>query len=206
MNCIIYPCYFPNIAHVVAMYKANTTYLEVCDNYQKQTYRNRTEIYGANGKLSLTVPVVYSQKNRQGYKDVKIYNSEPWQQQHLKSLMAAYSTSPFYEYYIDELIPLFTQSFDFILDLNLKCLEILQEVLQIHFSLYFTEVFEKKVDGLSDYRELVNPKNKSILFEPYTQMFSNKFGFISNLSILDLLFNEGPASELYLNQQNLYND
>lgn len=190
----------------MAMRKANITYLEICDNYQKQTYRNRTEIYGANGKLSLTVPVVYSQKNRQGYKDVRIYNSEPWQQQHLKSLMAAYSTSPFYEYYIDELMPLFTQSFDFILDLNLKCLEILQEALQLYFSLAFTEVFEKKVDGLLDYRELVHPKKNPTAFEPYTQMFSHKYGFLSNLSILDLLFNEGPSSELYLNQQNLCND
>ncbi|MBO3116649.1 WbqC family protein [Winogradskyella sp. DF17] len=204
MDCLIHPCYFPNIAHFLAMYKANTVHLEVCDNYQKQTYRNRTEIYGANGKLSLTVPVIYSQTNRKQYKDVQIFNSEKWQQQHLKSLTAAYSTSPFFEYYIDDLMPLFTRSFTYILDLNLLSIEFLQNALQLDVSLKHTKTFEKTTKELRDRRHLVNPKEATIFLTPYTQVFSNKHGFISNLSILDVLFNEGPATELYLSKQQLY--
>jgi len=201
MDCLIHPCYFPNIAHFLAMHQANTVHLEVCDNYQKQTYRNRTEIYGANGKLSLTVPVIYSQKNRKQYKDVQIFNSEKWQQQHLKSLVAAYSASPFFEFYIDDLMPLFTRSFTYILDLNLQCIEFLQNVLQLDLTLKHTNKFEKTSKKLQDGRHLVNPKKTNIVLTPYTQMFSNKHGFISNLSILDLLFNKGPATELYLGNQ-----
>ena len=95
MNALIYPTYFPNIAHFWTVVNAATITLEVSDNYQKQSYRNRTEIYGANGKLALTVPVSYTQKNRQHYKDVKIANDEQWQLLHLKSLQSAYSMSPF---------------------------------------------------------------------------------------------------------------
>lgn len=96
MDCLIHPTYFPNIAHFVAMVNSNSVCFEVCDNYQKQSFRNRTEIYGANGKLALTVPVSYTQKNRQLYKDVKIANDDNWQQLHLKSLQSAYSMSPFF--------------------------------------------------------------------------------------------------------------
>ena len=134
MNCLIHPTYFPNIAHFVAILKADTLYFEVCDNYQKQSYRNRTEIYGANGKLALTVPVSYTQKNRQLYKDVKIANENNWQQQHLKSLKSAYSMSPFFEYYVDDLMSLFEKKFDYILDFNLSSFEVLLECLQLNMN------------------------------------------------------------------------
>ena len=101
---------------------------------KNKSYRNRTEIYGANGKLALTVPVSYTQKNRQLYKDVKIANEEQWQQQHLKSLQSAYSMSPFFEYYIDDLMPLFEKQFDYILDFNLKCFEVLLNAIQIKYN------------------------------------------------------------------------
>ena len=203
MNCLIHPTYFPNVSHFVAMVKSETIYFELWDNYQKQTYRNRTEIYGANGKLALTVPVVYSQKNRQFYKDVKIANEENWQQQHLKSLQSAYSMSPFYEYYIDDLMPLFDNKYDYLLDCNLKCFEFLSEALQINFETEFTASFENYPIGKTDFRSLAK-KNKSFKnLQPYTQVFTEKLGFINNLSILDLLFNEGPNSEIYLKKQTL---
>ena len=137
LDVILHPTYFPNIVHFVAMVKSDSVCFEVCDNYQKQSYRNRTEIYGANGKLALTVPVSYSQKNRQLYRDVKIANEDDWQLQHLKSLQSAYSMSPFFEFYIDDLMPLFETKFDFILDLNFKCFEILQDSLQFYIELLF---------------------------------------------------------------------
>lgn len=201
MDCLIYPTYFPNIAHCVAMLKAETVYFEVCDNYQKQSLRNRTEIYGANGKLALTVPVKYSQKNRQLYKEVRIANDNNWQQLHLKSLQSAYSMSPFFEFYIDELSPLFTKKFDFILDFNLECFNALLGCLQININTLKSAVFEKATTDKLDYRSMVNRNYKVASFEYYTQVFTEKHGFIQNLSILDLIFNEGPNSELYLKRQ-----
>lgn len=203
MDCLLHPTYFPNVAHFVAALKSDTVYFEVCDNYQKQSYRNRTEIYGANGKLALTVPVRYSQKNRQLYKDVKIANEDNWQLQHLKSLESAYSMSPFFEFYIDDLMPLFQTQFDYILDLNLKCIEILVDSLQMDISMSKTKHFEKEPKSKKDYKPLVHRNFKAKNLEYYTQVFTEKHGFISNLSILDLLFNEGPNAELYLMRQNL---
>lgn len=204
MDCLIHPTYFPNIAHFVAMVKSDSVCFEVCDNYQKQSYRNRTEIYGANGKLALTVPVSYSQRNRQFYKDVKIANEDDWQLQHLKSLQSAYSMSPFFEFYIDDLMPLFETKFDFILDLNLKCFEILQDSLQLELNVSKSTVFEKDALNKIDFRPLAKRNYQANNLEYYTQVFTEKHGFISNLSILDLLFNEGPNTELYLAQQSLY--
>ena len=203
MNCLIHPTYFPNLAHFVAMVNADVVCFEVCDNYQKQTHRNRTEIYGANGKLALTVPVSYSQNNRQPYKDVKIANEEQWQQQHLKSLQSAYSMSPFFEFYIDDLMPLFEKKFDYILDFNLKCFEVLIESLQLNIKPKQSSVFELEPEDKTDFRRLVNRNCEVSSFEPYTQVFTEKHSFISNLSILDVLFNEGPNTELYLKKQNL---
>lgn len=203
MNSLIYPTSFPNIAHFWAIVNSDSVYFEVCDNYQKQSFRNRAEIYGANGKLALTVPVSYSQKNRQLYKDVRIANEEKWQIQHLKSLQSAYSMSPFFEYYIDDLMPLFETHFDYILDFNLKCFDILSDSLQLNLSPKHTSVFEKDTTDKTDFRNLVRRNFKVESFQPYTQVFTEKHGFIPNLSILDLLFNEGPNTELYLKKQTL---
>ncbi|MCB0398848.1 MAG: WbqC family protein [Winogradskyella sp.] len=203
MDCLIHPTYFPNIAHFVAIIKSENVCFEVCDNYQKQSFRNRTEIYGANGKLALTVPVNYSQKNRQLYKDVKIANDDNWQLLHLKSLQSAYSMSPFFEFYIDDLMPLFETKFDYILDLNLQCFETLTNSLQLELSVSKTSFFEKDVLHKTDFRPLVKRNFEAKNLEEYTQVFTDKHGFISNLSILDLLFNEGPNSELYLTRQAL---
>jgi hypothetical protein len=203
MNCLIHHTYFPNLAYFAVMLEADTVYFEVCDNYQKQTYRNRTEIYGANGKLALTVPVSYTQKNRQLYKDVKIANENSWQQQHLKSLQSAYSMSPFFEFYIDDLMPLFEKQFDYILDFNHNCFEVLLDCIQLNITSSKTQIFKKEPEHITDFRPLVSRNYKAKEFLNYTQVFSEKHGFISNLSILDLLFNEGPNTELYLKNQKL---
>ncbi|MBC3846905.1 WbqC family protein [Winogradskyella echinorum] len=203
MNCLIHPTYFPNVAHVTIMVKSDVVYFEVCDNYQKQSHRNRTEIYGANGKLALTVPVSYTQKNRQLYKDVKIANEDNWQQQHIKSLQSAYSMSPFFEFYIDDLMPLFENRFDYILDFNLHCFEVLLHMLQLNIISKPTLCFEKEPIDKIDYRQLVKRNFEVNTLQPYTQVFTEKHGFISNLSILDLIFNEGPNTELYLKKQTL---
>ncbi|WP_204345027.1 WbqC family protein [Psychroserpens algicola] len=204
MDVLLHPTYFPNIAHFVAMLQADHIVFETCDNYQKQTYRNRTSIYAANGKLDLNVPVVYSQRNRQLYRDVDIFNTENWQIQHLKSLESAYRTSPFYEFYIDDLIPLFEMETTSIMEFNLKCISRIFECLQLAFSYKTTERFDMNPNAILDARGLASSRKEiKQVFKPYAQVFDEKHGFISNLSILDLLFNEGPNTELYLEAQNL---
>lgn len=204
MSVLIHPTYFPNLAHCIAAVQTKDVVFETDDNFLKQTYRNRTYVYGANGKLALNIPVIHSQKNRQKYRDVKIFNEQNWQSLHWKSLLSAYRTSPFFEYYEDDLLPLFTDKVNFILDFNLKCFEVICECLQLNLSISQTKTYQKTADHKTDYRFLVNAKK--IMhhdFDPYTQVFNAKHGFISNLSILDLLFNEGPNSVNYLESQTI---
>lgn len=189
---------------MVAIAKASEVTFEMDDNYQKQTYRNRTLIYGANGKLQLSIPVIFSQKERQKYRDIKIYNEEKWQLHHWKSLESAYRTSPFFEFYEDELKPLFTTNFDYLLDFNLQCFNVICECLQLEINYNKTEVFKKEVANKKDYRSLANARKQTPLnFNKYTQVFTDKHGYLNNLSILDLLFNEGPNALNYLETQTL---
>ncbi|MFK7782398.1 WbqC family protein [Psychroserpens sp.] len=202
MKVLLHPTYFPSIAHFVAMVKAEDIVFEVFDNYQKQTYRNRATIFGANGKLDLNVPVHYSQKNRQLYKDVSISNIDNWQDLHFKSLESAYRASPFFEFYIDDLKPLFNTEFISIMDFNFKCLEIIFECLQVQFEYKTTTHFEKEPKAIIDGRILANSRKEITQdFQYYAQVFDDKHGFFNNLSILDLLFNEGPNTILYLEAQ-----
>lgn len=184
------------------MAKADVVLFEACDNFEKQTYRNRAYIYGTNGKLPLSVPVVYSQKNRQQYKNVIIANTYNWQNQHLKSIESAYRKSPFFEFYIDELLPLFHTPFEKLFDFNLKCFEVLCESLQLDIEPKFTTSFEKHPEKTEDFRSLVQVSTSIEPLETYTQVFTEKHGFLNNLSILDLLFNEGPNTLNYLQAQN----
>ena len=204
MSIIIHPTYFPNIAHFSAIAKTSEVVFEMEDNFLKQTYRNRTYIYGANGKLGLNIPVIHSQKNRQKYRDVKIFNADKWQSLHWKSLLSAYRTSPFFEYYEDELNHLFTEKTDFLLDFNMKCFEVICDCLQLELNVSQTKSYEKIIENKTDFRHLVNAKKEPLYaFEKYTQVFNSKHGFIQNLSILDLLFNEGPNALNFLESQSL---
>jgi len=204
MNILLHPTYFPSIASFVSIAKADNLTFEVCDNYQKQTYRNRMFIYGANGKIPLTVPVIYSQKNRQLYKDIKISEDTNWQDLHWKSMQSAYSSSPFFEFYQDDFQPLFYKKYQYLLDFNFRCLEIVYDSLELPFEFETTKVYEPNITDVLDYRFLVeNRKELEQPFKPYVQVFDDKHGFIPNLSILDLIFNEGPNAMMYLESQQL---
>lgn len=204
MATLLHPTYFPNISHFVAIANASDVIFETDDNFLKQTYRNRCYIYGANGKLGLNIPVIHTQKNRQKYRDVKIFNDQNWQSNHWKSLLSAYRTSPFFEYYEDELRPLFDTKADYILDFNFNCLDVICSCMQLDLKFTKTTSYHENLKDGEDYRFLVNAKKeKHQSFDNYTQVFSNKHGFIPNLSILDLLFNEGPNSLNYLESQKI---
>ncbi len=205
MTTLIHPCYFGSIANYVAMVKTDNVLFEVCDNYQKQTLRNRTYIYGANGKLSLNLPIIHSKTGKkQLYKDIKVENQFNTLKTHWKSLESAYRTSPYFEFYEDELASLFEQKPGFLLDFNFECHQTILDCLQLELNIEKTTSFETNYskDQIQDYRSLVNAKKKSIgeNFDKYNQVFENKFGFIYNLSILDLLFNQGPNTVTYLEE------
>jgi hypothetical protein len=197
----IYPTFLPSIATYITMVHAPKVCFEVQDNYQKQTYRNRTFIYGANGRLGLHIPVHYSQKNRQKSSEIQIDNSSNWQTTHWKSIESAYKTSPFFEYYEDDFKPLFITPQHNLMNFNFECMLVVNQCLKLDLELFKTKEFIKNYKA-DDFRFLVNAR-KEIAFEhqPYIQVFESKHGFIPNLSILDLIFNEGPNSLNYLKSQ-----
>lgn len=205
MNSLLTPTPFGTCSSFAVIAQSKTITFEVCDNYQKQTYRNRFTIYGANGKLQLHIPVIYSQKNRTKYKDIKIFNDNKWQISHWKSLESAYKTSPFFEYYEDEIKHLFFKKYDNLLEFNLDSFKVICECIQLEVIVNKTLLFNKKTEHEKDFRHLAERNNIGYKLEPYTQVFSTKHGYLNNLSILDLLFNEGPNTIYYLQSQKLIN-
>lgn len=201
MNIIIHPTYFPSISHYIAMLQADLVTLEMEDNFQKQTNRNRMYIYSPNGVQLLNIPVKHSIDKHQKYKDVRIENDFGWQKNHFKSLEAAYRTSPFFEYFEDDFRPLFEKKHEFLMDLNLETFELVNDALGIQFSIEKTTEYFHEVTNLKDFRSLANGKKDTTQIEEYTQVFNEKHGFINNLSILDLLFNEGRYAVDYLKNQ-----
>ena len=198
------PTYFAPISQYVALFQNDSFIFEMEDNFQKQTYRNRCYIYAANGKLLLNIPIIHNKKERhQKTKDVKIENSSPWQKLHFKSIQSAYSSSPFFEFYQDDLMPLFEQKQTFLLDFNLLCHEFIMNAIQEEIPFTKTTIYEKE-PIIKDARILANAKKEHpIILKPYTQVFDDKHGFISNLSILDLLFMEGPNLVCYLKKNKI---
>lgn len=203
MNILIHPTYFPSISHYIAMVKAESVTFEIEDNFQKQTNRNRMYIYSPNGIQLLNVPVKHSKEKHQKFKDVRIENDFAWQKNHFKSLEAAYRTSPFFEYFEDDFRPLFEKKQEFILDLNLQIFELINSSLGIKIEAQKTTEFFHDSLNYDDFRSLVNGKKDVTQIEEYTQVFNDKHGFINNLSILDLLFNEGRYAVDYLKNQSL---
>lgn len=202
-NILIHPSYFPSISHFVAISQCDLVTFEMDDNFQKQTNRNRMYIYSPNGIQLLNIPVKHNKIGHQKTKDVRIENDFDWQKQHFKSLEAAYRSSPFFEYFEDAILPIFEKKHTFLMDLNLKTMEIVSNCLKFEFDYDETTEYFHEVNDKKDFRHLINGKKDQTQLEPYTQVFGEKHGFINNLSILDLLFNEGRYALDYLKQQQL---
>ena len=191
------PTYFSPISQYHALLNSDSIIFEVEDNYQKQTYRNRCYIYGANGKqlLNITVTIHKSSKKTKS-KDILIEKSN-WQKQHYKSLEAAYNHSPFFEFYKDDLRKIFSKKYTYLLDVNLDSFNFIMDALELFKEYTLSKTYEET--KLNDFRNLADSKKKvEISSIPYIQMFYQKFGFLKNLSILDLLFMEGPNSINFL--------
>ena len=195
MDILIHPNYFPNIHQFNQIIKANNILFEVSDNYQKQTFRNRTYIYGANGKLGLFIPVIHTHKQRELFKDVKISYESNWMDLHLKSLQSAYRSSPYFEYFEDDFIKLYSEKEKFLADFNIKCIQLISNLLDLDLDYKISGEYVEKTNDIIDLRDLSNArKEKKIDTPKYIQVFESKHGYLNNLSIVDLIFSEGPNS------------
>ncbi|WP_396194142.1 WbqC family protein [Flavobacterium sp.] len=202
-NILIHPGYFPSISHFVAIAQSDLVTFEMDDNFQKQTNRNRMYIYSPNGIQLLNIPVKHSKEIHQKTKDVKLETAFDWQKQHFKSLEAAYRTSPFFEYFEDDLLPIFQKKHTFLMDLNFETMSVVSKCLGLEFDYNETTEYFHEVSDKTDFRTLINGKKDTSVFESYTQVFEEKHGYLNNLSILDLLFNEGRYALDYLKKQKL---
>ena len=203
MNTLLHPTYFPSISHFAAIIQAEKIVFEVEDNFQKQTNRNRTYIYSPNGIQLLNIPIQHSKQYRQQTKDIQIEPEFDWQKQHFKSLETAYRSSPFFEYFEDDILTIFEKKYKFLMDLNIETFDILTKCLRLKLDYSISTEYFHEVDikTTKDYRFLANGKKDTSIFESYPQVFNEKFGFINNLSVLDLLFNEGKFTIDYLKKQ-----
>lgn len=192
------PAYLPSIAYTAALLQVETYGFYGGGNYQKQTFRNRCNIHGANGLLHLTVPIVHQKKgSKQKDSEVQIFHESRWKKEHWKSLEAAYRSSPYFEFYEDDFAPYFNSEESSLLEFNLQLLERIFQVLGIEFQKTLLNDLPEGSEIQLDYLNAKTPL-KSNHFPPYHQVFENKNGFIPNLSVIDLLFNLGPETEQYL--------
>ncbi|HEY4936784.1 MAG TPA: WbqC family protein [Puia sp.] len=194
--------YFPPITFLTTLYKETYVYLDIYETFRKMSFRNRCIIAGAQGIISLSVPLQDGRNQNLPVNEVLISDKENWQSRHFKSIRSAYNRSPFFEYYQDELTVIYQKPFSRLVEWNLHCLNWVKEKLEWPAEIRFTETaIPYRAEGFEDHRNLVLPKNY-IQWNPvkYRQVFEERTGFFTNLSILDLLFNTGPeAGELLRN-------
>jgi hypothetical protein len=172
--------------------------IEQHEYYQKQTYRSRCRIATANGIMDLSIPV--EKRNHTLIRDIRISEHSDWQTLHWRSIEAAYNSSPFFEYYADDFRPFFEKKWLFLWDFNMELLHKILELLDIETEILLTETYEPQTgEETLDLREIIHPKKEaSIPLKSYYQVFATKFGFIPNMSIIDLLFNMGNESQLVI--------
>nr|WP_121272787.1 WbqC family protein [Pedobacter schmidteae] len=193
--------YLPPVGYFSGLKEFDYNFLlEKEEHFPKQTYRNRTRIYSPNGHLDLIIPVVKGSKVHTKVKDVKISNDFNWQRLHWKSFESCYRNAAYFEFYEDEFAHFYHTRFDYLFDYNLQLLEWLFKQLKKEVSINFTTEYIKEIDPALDFRNKIHfktPINEGD-FKPYFQVFDDREGFKPNLSIVDLLFNQGPQTKSYL--------
>ena len=192
--------YFPSISYLACFLKDEAPVIEAWETYHKQTYRNRCRVMTANGVESLSVPVVKVNGNHTMTKDMAISTIEPWQHIHSRCLESAYKASPYFDHYYEYLRPIFEGYFERLIDLNDAALKAVLKMLKVNKEVVHTTDYIRETEN--DLREAFSPKKPvdAMLFPTYYQVFSEKFPFVPDLSVLDLVFNEGPEAVGYLSK------
>ena len=194
MKVGVCPAYLPSVNYMAWIVAHKEIGFIISNHFQKQTFRNRTAIYGSNGKLNLIIPIVHRKDlDHQIDENVLIHQENSWQKNHWRSLETSYRSSPFYEYYEHDLYPFFHTRQENLMDLNI------QLILKILSLLRVDKDIIKEEEVTNEFRVLILAKQKVNKSNPiYSQVFASKHGYLDNLSILDLLFNLGPESIDYL--------
>jgi hypothetical protein len=192
--------YLAPVQYYCKLCSYDTAYIETAENYPKQTYRNRCLIAGANGVQPLSVPIEKPATEKCLTKDIRISDHGHWRHLHWNALTSAYGLSPFFEYYQDDFAPFYARKYHFLFDFNEALRQLVCELADIHPDVRFTTCYEASVSDV--FREAIRPKqagtDSRFVAHPYYQVFRDKHGFLSNLSIVDLLFNMGPEAVLVL--------
>lgn len=188
--------YFAPISYYKTLLNGHKNVLDVYEFYEKQSYRNRCNIATANGIQALSIPV--ESKAKCLVRDIKISKHSQWQMQHWRSIQAAYQSSPFFEYFVDDLYPFFEKDWLYLYDLNMALHNCVEQLLELNTNLELSECY-CEIDNALDWRSSIHPKKEPVVRTmPYYQVFAHKNGFMEDMSILDLLFNMGNESILIL--------
>lgn len=199
--------YFALIAKGMVLSPENTipsiVYIEACENYQKQSWRNRCRILAADGPAYLNFPIVHEGSHELPITEIKVDYSTPWVLKTKRAIASAYESSAFFDYYKDELFAILDSHPETLFELDMRIIRFFLDKTGIAADLRLTDTFQP-FSGVEDYREVLHPKRPNTVLKdlglekPYFQVFARKYGFTSDLSIMDLLFNEGPDSICYL--------
>jgi len=173
--------------------------IEAHEHYQKKSFRNRYTILGANGPITLSIPLIKGKNQKTPIKKVKIAYHESWYTNHIHSIQSAYGNAPYYHYFSDEIYNLLRSQEEHLYSFNLRALKLIRKFLSLSFEISETKCFSKVHPDMLDCRNKKLNDNITSSSRPgYVQVFEDKFGFVTGLSILDLLFNLGPEAYLYL--------
>ena len=205
MKALLSSTYFGPIQWYQKLNRYDECLIERHESFIKQTYRNRMLIPTTNGPLALTIPTNHDISL--SMKDIRISDHANWRHVHWNALLSAYGESPFFEYYQDDIRPFFEKKYEFLFDFNMETTEKMIELLDIRPKISITEAYIqskelKEEDEIKDFRDAIRPKKPlpDAEFAPqrYYQVYEQKYGFQPNMSILDLLFNEGNETIFYL--------
>jgi len=205
---VLSTAYLPPIQYFAKLLAYDVVYIESAENYAKQSYRNRCTILSANGPLNLSVPAVKSLGNHTPITKVGIDNSSEWQKNHWRAVESAYRSSPFFDFGADLLFPFYTQRFENLFELNMELLKVLLGFIGVVVDVRFTTTyFTSYPEEYHDCRYFIHPKRSfkaddHMVWVEYYQVFSDRFGFVPNLSVIDLIFNEGLGATSILKSMN----
>lgn len=199
-SLLLSTAYLAPVEYYMVMNRAGSVLIEQCEHFIKQSYRNRCRIAAANGVQTLSIPV---EKPSPGcsIRDIRIAEHGNWRHLHWNALVSAYNSTPFFDYYADDFRPFYEKRYDFLFDFNEQLRQLVCSLTGVEVNVGFTTSYARP-DGeeRSDLREKIHPKRPPVVpeFRPYYQVFERRLGFLPNLSIVDLLFNMGPESEIWL--------